>query len=97
MKKPDQMKAMTLSNACGWACWTFENTDMPKRKVLQRASQRFGVSMAAIERAVLAAMGEGRLAERAERMVEQFKPQYAASNSRLAGMCRQLDKHLRDI
>ena len=97
MKKSDQMKTIALSSAYGWACWTFENTDMPKRRVLQRASQRFSVSMAAVERAVVAGMGDDYLAERGERMVEQFKPRYAASNSRFGRMCRQFDKHLRDI
>ena len=97
MKKSGQTKTMALSNACAWACWVFVSTDMPKRKVLQRASQHFGVSAAAVERAVLSSQGENYLAERAERMVEEYRPRYAASNSRLGCMCRQFDRHLRDL
>ncbi|MGC9216772.1 hypothetical protein [Acidithiobacillus sp.] len=66
---------------------------MPKRKVLRRAAQRFGVSMAAVEREVLKALGEEYLAERAERMVEDYRPSFAVRNSRIARVCRDIDKH----
>lgn len=97
MKKPDQAEANVLSDACGWACWVFVNTNMPKSQVLKRASRRFGIPAAAIERAVLSTLGKDVMAERGERMKEQYMPRYAASNSRTARLCRQIDRHLRDL
>jgi hypothetical protein len=93
MTRFEPSKSPALAQACGWACWVFENTDMPKRKVLQRAARRFGVSMAAVEREVLKALGEEYLAERAERMVEAYRPRFSAHNSRIARVCRETDKH----
>jgi len=49
--------------------------------------------MAAVEREVLKALGEEYLAERAERMVEAYRPRFAARNSRIARVCRETDKH----
>jgi len=90
----DPSKRQALAQACGWACWIFEHTDMPKRKVLRRAAQRFDVSMAAVERGVLKTLGEEFLAER---MVESYRPRFAARNSRIAHVCRDIDKHCKAL
>ncbi len=46
-----------LQEACSWACWTLQHTDMPKPKVFRSAANKFAVPMAAVERAVKASMG----------------------------------------
>lgn len=95
MKKTDD--PALLKDACRWACWVFENTDMPKRKVLQRASQRFGVPAAALERTVIATKGPDYLGERAERMLARYRQNYAAPSCVSARSMRPFDKHWKNL
>jgi hypothetical protein len=95
MKRTDANRSLPV--ACHWACWVLEHTDMPKQKVFRRASQRFGIPAAAIERAVVTILGEVYLSARANRMVEKYHARYAANNSRPSRICRDFDKHFRDI
>lgn len=95
MKKPDN--PALLKEAVRWACWVFENTDMPKRKVLQRTAQRFGIPAVAVERAVIAEKGKEYLGERAERMLAMYRPKYAAPSCSSARTMRPYDKHWKNL
>ncbi len=83
--------------AVRWACWMFDHTDMPKRKVLQRASLRFGVPATAVERAVVAARGPDYLSERSERMLSKYRAQHAADTCVSARGFRPYDKHWKSL
>ncbi|WP_215842083.1 hypothetical protein HHS34_005310 [Acidithiobacillus montserratensis] len=67
-----------LKRAGSWACWVLGSTDMPKPKALRTASEKFGVSMAAIERYVIDTMGKEWLTDRGRRMSRQYGPPVAS-------------------
>ncbi|MDD3760963.1 MAG: hypothetical protein PHO57_09065 [Acidithiobacillus sp.] len=70
---------------------------MPKRKVLQRASHKFSVPAAAVERAVIVAKGKYYLGERAERMLARYRPNYAADSCISARAMRPFDTHWKNL
>ncbi|MBU2739581.1 hypothetical protein HJG40_12475 [Acidithiobacillus sp. ATCC 19703] len=85
------------TKAALWAINLLEKTTMPKSKAFKLAAEQFGLSAASIKREVVARKGEEWLSARDERMMEKYRPQYAARNRRSGQLCRQLDKHLRNI
>ena len=86
-----------LDEAVRWAGWALDRTDMPKKKVFRRASLRFGVPAAAVERALIAARGPDYLSERAERMLSKYRPQYAADTCVSARSFRPYDQHWKGL
>lgn len=60
--------------ACAWACWVLKNTDMPKAKALRAASKKFGVTQAAVDRAVTLALGEDWLRDRGRYLTQKYAP-----------------------
>ncbi|MGE0047706.1 MAG: hypothetical protein AB7T01_02060 [Acidithiobacillus sp.] len=91
MKK--QEPQVSIQDACRWACWVFDNTDMPKRKVLQRAAQRFGVTAKAVERAIDVAKGPDYLSERSERMLQKYRSEHSAESCQSARSLRPYRSH----
>ncbi len=87
-----------LQTACSMACEMLEDTDTPKSKVFRYASNEFGVSMAAVERAVKARMGEEWLRERGMQMAMKYghlhygKKKYERSSSQII-----VESSLRDL
>ncbi|MBU2771161.1 MULTISPECIES: hypothetical protein [Acidithiobacillaceae] len=86
-----------LDEAVRWAGWVLDRTDMPKKKVFRRASLRFGVPAAAVERALITARGPDYLSERSERMLAKYRPQYAANACVSARSLRPFDQHWRGL
>jgi hypothetical protein len=86
-----------LDEAVRWAGWVLDRTDMPKKQVFRRASLRFGVCAAAVERALIAAHGPDYLSERSERILAKYRPQYAANACVSARSFRPFDQHWKGL
>ncbi|MDD3760828.1 MAG: hypothetical protein PHO57_08370 [Acidithiobacillus sp.] len=86
-----------LDEAVRWAGWVLDRTDMPKKKVFRRASLRFGVPAAAVERALIATRGPDYLSKRSERMLSKYRPQYAADACVSARSLRPYDQHWKGL
>ncbi|WP_312283439.1 hypothetical protein [Candidatus Igneacidithiobacillus taiwanensis] len=86
-----------IHEAVRWACWVLDRTDMPKKQVFRRASLRFGIPAAVVERAVIAERGPDYLSERSERMLSKYRPQYAADACVSARGLRPFDQHWRGL
>jgi len=86
-----------LDEAIRWAGWVLDRTDMPKKQVFRRASLRFGVPAATVERALIAARGPDYLSERSERMLSKYRAQYAADVCVSARGFRPYDRHWRSL
>ncbi|MDD2748987.1 MULTISPECIES: hypothetical protein [Acidithiobacillus] len=70
---------------------------MQKNKVYKVVARKFELSAAAVKRDVIVIKGAEWLSARDEMMIKTYRPQYAAENGRSGSLCRQLDKHLRNI
>jgi hypothetical protein len=89
----NRTETTAIQEAVRWACWVLDRTDMPKRKVLKRASLRFGIPAAAVERAVIAERGPDYLSERSERMLSKYRAQHAANACISARSLRPCNRH----
>jgi hypothetical protein len=93
----NRTETTAIKEAVRWACWVLDRTDMPKKKVFRRASLRFGIPAAVVERAVIAERGPDYLSERSERMLSKYRPQYAADVCVSARGLRPFDQHWRSL
>ena len=86
-----------LEPAVGWAIWTLQNTSMSKATIFKKARARFGVPAMAIEREVVARLGQSWMDARSADLMAQFRPQHLYDRSLSMRVHYAARKHLKDI
>lgn len=94
---PVRTNPQALRDAVGWAIWCLDRTDMTAKTVFRKARLRFGVPAAQIERICRERLGETYFWERSERLLERYRPEYSAKQSRTARILQPLRRHWREI
>lgn len=90
-----------IEQAIGWASWTVQNTDMGFRRVLRRASNKFGATQADVERGVRSELGDEFLHQRGERLRRKYAPQEVKESMKRKGRlyrdAKAGERHIFDI
>ena len=86
-----------LELAVGWAIWTLKNTSMSKATIFKKARALYGVPAVAIEREVVARLGQSWMDARSADLMAQFRPQHVYDRSLSMRIHYAAKKHLKNI
>ena len=81
----------------GWAIWALQNTSMSKATIFKKARARYGVPAMAIERGVVARLGQSWMDARSADLMAQFRPQHVYDRSLSMRIHYAAKKHLKNI